>query len=285
MRHEANLIQDAPRGTSSRNARRGDRGFTIVELLIVVVVIAVIAAITIVAFNGMQNRAESTKLQSDLRNAATQLGLKNAEAGAYPTGSLPTDISKSEGVLFQYTSTGADYCLTATSSRGGAGAYSVRNNSAPKAGACIGHSDGTTLVAFGGEESEFVGDGINGESGVRYKVHKFLATGQSQFTVSGSTEVEYLIVGGGGGGTAGTSGGGGAGGLLVGTTTIEQGSHAIIVGAGGAPAAANQAGISGLASSAFGITAAGGGRGGGVLTDGGIVAAAQSGGSGGGGGV
>ncbi len=32
-------------------------GFTIVELLIVIVIIGILAAITIVAFNGIQNRA------------------------------------------------------------------------------------------------------------------------------------------------------------------------------------------------------------------------------------
>lgn len=42
------------------------QGFTIVELLIVVVVIAILAAITFVAFNGIQNRAYETTIQSDL---------------------------------------------------------------------------------------------------------------------------------------------------------------------------------------------------------------------------
>ena len=35
-------------------------GFTIVELLIVIVVIAILAAITIVAFNGIQERARAS---------------------------------------------------------------------------------------------------------------------------------------------------------------------------------------------------------------------------------
>ena len=42
------------------------KGFTIVELLIVIVVIGVLAAITVVAYNGMQQRARDTKRAQDL---------------------------------------------------------------------------------------------------------------------------------------------------------------------------------------------------------------------------
>ena len=41
------------------NSLRKDRGFTIVELLIVIVVIAILAAITIDDYNGIQNRAKT----------------------------------------------------------------------------------------------------------------------------------------------------------------------------------------------------------------------------------
>ncbi len=41
-------------------------GFTIVELLIVIVVIGVLAAITVVAFNGVQDRAQQSKIDSDI---------------------------------------------------------------------------------------------------------------------------------------------------------------------------------------------------------------------------
>ena len=51
------------------------KGFTIVELLIVVVVIAILAAITIVGFTGIQDRAKQSALQSDVSQAAKKVSL------------------------------------------------------------------------------------------------------------------------------------------------------------------------------------------------------------------
>lgn len=44
--------------------RTRNKGFTIVELLIVIVVIAILAAITIVAYTGIQERAKNTQMVS-----------------------------------------------------------------------------------------------------------------------------------------------------------------------------------------------------------------------------
>lgn len=44
----------------------GQRGFTIIELLIVIVVIGILAAITVVAYNGIQNRSKVSRVNSDL---------------------------------------------------------------------------------------------------------------------------------------------------------------------------------------------------------------------------
>jgi len=61
-----------------------ERGFTIVELLIIVTIIGILASITILAYNGVQNRAYDTAVQADLRNVGVQLERYMVETGAYP---------------------------------------------------------------------------------------------------------------------------------------------------------------------------------------------------------
>lgn len=60
------------------------RGFTIVELLIVIVVIAILAAIVIVAYNGVQQRANNVKMASTVGQYARILTLYASEYGEYP---------------------------------------------------------------------------------------------------------------------------------------------------------------------------------------------------------
>ena len=67
-----------------RQIRRNAQGFTIVELLIVIVVIAILAAVTIVAFNGIQVRAENTKTLSAVDQYAKALRIYKTNTGNYP---------------------------------------------------------------------------------------------------------------------------------------------------------------------------------------------------------
>lgn len=65
--------------------RRSTAGFTIVELLIVIVVIAILAAISVVAYTGMQTRAENTKTISGVSQYVKLLSAYKAINGDYPT--------------------------------------------------------------------------------------------------------------------------------------------------------------------------------------------------------
>jgi prepilin-type N-terminal cleavage/methylation domain-containing protein len=60
------------------------RGFTIVELLIVIVVIGILAAITIVAYNGIQNRSNNSKTVSALGAYAKAISLYKVDNGIHP---------------------------------------------------------------------------------------------------------------------------------------------------------------------------------------------------------
>lgn len=108
---------------STATPKQSQKGFTIVELLIVIVVIAILAAITIVAFNGINDRAIATSLQSDLNNATKTLKLYQVDYGSYPTSIDPTT----------YCPTPADtnYCLKASSGNTFAN-YSANNGSSPQ---------------------------------------------------------------------------------------------------------------------------------------------------------
>lgn len=93
------------------------KGFTIVELLIVVVVIAILAAITIVAYNGIQNRSKNSAVDSTLRQAASKIeSFAVINAGAYPASLAEAEVTPGSNVNLQYIR-GADsrsFCVTAT---------------------------------------------------------------------------------------------------------------------------------------------------------------------------
>jgi len=119
------------------------------------------------------------------------------------------------------------------------------------------------ISATGGTETE-----IEDTNGQRWKVHTFATVGSHTFNVtSGSSEIEYLVVGGGGGGGS-FGGGGGAGGVLQGAITATPQNYTITVGDGGrgnqkySYTDSTPTGQHGDNSSAFGLTAIGGGGGG-----------------------
>lgn len=60
------------------------KGFTIVELLIVIVVIGILAAITIVSYNGVQSRAQDSRRVSDITNIRDAIELYKIQNNTFP---------------------------------------------------------------------------------------------------------------------------------------------------------------------------------------------------------
>lgn len=111
------------------------KGFTIVELLIVVVVIAILAAITIVAYNGISGRAKDSAAKSDTANAIKSLEVFKVTNSRYPTTSTEAKLSTSGGNTLDYISynAGEGFCVEYTNSNG---SYYATNAMPAKVGVC-----------------------------------------------------------------------------------------------------------------------------------------------------
>lgn len=65
--------------------KAAQKGFTIVELLIVIVVIGILAALVVVTYNGIQQKARDTERKTDVNALHGQLEAYQAQNGKYPT--------------------------------------------------------------------------------------------------------------------------------------------------------------------------------------------------------
>lgn len=109
--------------------RQKQRGFTIVELLIVIVVIAILAAIVLVAYNGMQERAR----MSNALSFEQQLRSKYL---SYATGTW--DFSECSGGTVRNSSIGASDAISGT--------VSWITSGIPGNTTCALHFDGSTHI-------------------------------------------------------------------------------------------------------------------------------------------
>lgn len=64
--------------------KKQNKGFTIVELLIVIVVIGILAGLVITTYNGIQTKARNTERTTDLKAVQGQLEAYYANKGYYP---------------------------------------------------------------------------------------------------------------------------------------------------------------------------------------------------------
>lgn len=119
-------------------------GFTIVELLIVIVVIGILAAISIIAYNGIQGRAQASAVSSALDQTNRKLALYAVDNSAYPPDLATAGINNSGGTSYQYSFNNAvspqTYCVTATDGTTSYFASSTAN--IPASGGCPGHGVG-----------------------------------------------------------------------------------------------------------------------------------------------
>lgn len=91
--------------------RKSTSGFTIVELLIVIVVIGILAAITIVAFNGVQQRANNTKRISAAKDWQKLIQAYTAQNGAYPASTISNHVCLGTGYPTDFDANADEDCF------------------------------------------------------------------------------------------------------------------------------------------------------------------------------
>lgn len=126
-------------------------------------VIGILAAITIVAFNGVQNKAKVASLQVELTGAAKKLELYKYTPGnseQYPGTLAAAELATTSSNILLYYPNGSTYCLIGV--MGNLSYYVSNAYSSPQQGACIISTGLAGWWTMDGNASDSSGNGMTG---------------------------------------------------------------------------------------------------------------------------
>lgn len=115
------------------------KGFTIVELLVVIIVIGIIAGIIVVSYSAVTQSARKQAVKTDAQAIASQINKYKSDKGSYPSDLSEIQIPSGVTSTFQYAynETAGSYCVTASVK--GASAFVKSGSVVASEGGCPGH--------------------------------------------------------------------------------------------------------------------------------------------------
>jgi prepilin-type N-terminal cleavage/methylation domain-containing protein len=93
--------------------RRGQAGFTLVELLVVIVILAILAAVVVFAVGGINDKGETSACEADESSLATAEEAYYAQHSSYVSeASLVPDYIHKESTLHNISLASGNYTIT-----------------------------------------------------------------------------------------------------------------------------------------------------------------------------
>jgi prepilin-type N-terminal cleavage/methylation domain-containing protein len=107
-------------------AKRGQKGFTLIELMIVVAIIGILAAIAIPQFASYRKKSYNTQAKAELKSMYTACQAYMADKATKQCSNTDSGFTPSNAVNITVTSTDTDWTATANHSAGNQ-TYSIDN--------------------------------------------------------------------------------------------------------------------------------------------------------------